>query len=221
MPTASLLRSPPARRIVVSSSHPRHPAAEHHHTLCSPPNLTPPSPCLLLYQRAHRSLTSHTTAHPPTLQLSDFPTNRQVGKSKSWQVGKLASWQVGKRPRLSRLTPPLCIRPHPSPDSARPPVPYHSQLIPPPTIRRQGSARPLSIAPPVFPVLRPPNGTPTTPPPALALPRGKPRNHPPALTALCNHCTTQSPPCTRTRPPPIHPAPTRPARLHQRGETTT
>ena len=52
------------------------------------------------------------------------------------------------------------------------------------------------------------------------LPRGKPKNHPPALTALCNHCTTQSPPCTRTRPP-IHPAPTRPARLHQRGETTT
>ena len=104
----------------------------------------------------------------------------------------------------------------------------------------------------MFPVLRPPNGTPTTPPPALALPRGKPPNrtpttqqpyarprivpvhHSPAAppypgvnqeTTARTDSTLQSlhnaiTPLYPHPRPPIHPASTRPAHLHQRGGGT-
>ena len=229
------LRSPPARRIVVSSSHPRHPAAEHHHTLCSPPNLTPPSPCLLLYQRAHRSLISHTTAHPR--QLSNFPTSQQIDKPESRQVGKLASWQApppiaanpptqppaaGEHPSLPhpfllpRGAPRLIVPVHHTPCNTSSPSPAlrsptpctPSTLASSPSPRTLAALRPALIAlcnectmnplhsaippctrstssrgaPPVFPGLRPLNGTPTTPPLRSPYPRGKPRNRRAPLT---------------------------------------
>lgn len=83
-----LLRSPPP------STAPRsppdltpHPAAEHHHPIT---RLNVPTPFLSYPGGKPKEPPTRGTPHPPTLQVSDFPTSRQIGK---------------RSPPLPRLTP--------------------------------------------------------------------------------------------------------------------
>ena len=59
-------------------------------------------PVTVIAQCSHCTLQSPPPVYPPTSQLSNFPTNREVDKS--------TSRQVGKHP-LNLLTPPFLARP--------------------------------------------------------------------------------------------------------------
>ena len=110
-------------------------------------------------------------AKSTTRQLSNFPTSRKVGKSKSRQAEKLASWHTppaGPGRGEQRSTPPRTPCSSPTFPSS-----------PPPHLRS-----PLPRLTPPLPVSR------LNPPPLPGRP-GCARLHN-DMTALCNECTMQS-----------------------------